>query len=532
MKTIEFEVIGRRAFLVDRSHTKRIRDLFSYSVPGAFYNYAYQLWAKDKADGIPEEQRRGWDGRRSLFERNHISVGLLKGMRDEVAESENIRLLIGEWRKRPHVELQKGFKEKAEQYNYQNECVDAMIDCIRRYGGGLVLSATGTGKTKIAAQFASNIKGNILFVVDQVDLLYQSQKEIQEWLSKNGYDKKVGVVGNSKFEPERVTIATIQTLHKHHQSKNPKFKQWTKKVDVIIIDEIHVQMSRRNFSVVTSISPQAVIGLTATLQIKKKEVKFRAMSIAGPVIYEFPIEAGVEAGVLTQGVVLQVAIPENNDERKVLKKYKTIRVKGQMMKRLVSIDADDYEHHVVFNPNADKFLDDLIAQAIKEDYRVVLLVERVCHVLRMKKLLREFDPKLCYGKVGKDERKEAIKDFDAGDVNLIIANKVFTKGINIKRVDLIIDAAQRTNKNDAMQKYGRGVRLHRKKDGLIYITLYTEPACHKVYVSQRSAFKKAKIPIDAIDSKYGASAVLSKAQLLLRNALRKNERKPEQRKLF
>jgi superfamily II DNA or RNA helicase len=84
---------------------------------------------------------------------------------------------------------------------------------------------------------------------------------------------------------------------------------------------------------------------------------------------------------------------------------------------------------------------------------------------------------------------------DAGKANLIIANQVFKKGINIKRVDLIIDCAQRSNKNDVLQKFGRGVRLHSDKKGLLYVDIATVPQMEKQARSRYNALKSAKISV-------------------------------------
>jgi len=53
-------------------------------------------------------------------------------------------------------------------------------------------------------------------------------------------------------------------------------------------------------------------------------------------------------------------------------------------------------------------------------------------------------------------------------VRVILANSVFKKGIDIKRVDAIVDAAAGRSESDAVQKYGRGIRLHDEKTGLLY----------------------------------------------------------------
>ena len=99
----------------------------------------------------------------------------------------------------------------------------------------------------MAAMFASWLDCPVLFVVDQINLLYQTKKEMEMWLSKYAGKKvKVGVVGNSKYTPERVTSATIQTLNAH--KKDPKFLKWFKSVQVVIIDEVHVQMAQETLT--------------------------------------------------------------------------------------------------------------------------------------------------------------------------------------------------------------------------------------------------------------------------------------------
>jgi len=180
---------------------------------------------------------------------------------------------------------------------YQNECVEAMVE--NGHCGGLVLSATGSGKTFMAGMYYSRVEGPHLFVVDQLDLLWQAKKEIEAVLGE-----KVGFVGESKFKPRRITIGTIQTMHRHR--RDPKFKRWTKDIQTVLIDEIHVMMNRRNFDVVSNIQPRAVFGLTATLQLKKKYVRTKAWALAGPVIYEFPVQKGMDENVLSRGIVIRV----------------------------------------------------------------------------------------------------------------------------------------------------------------------------------------------------------------------------------
>jgi superfamily II DNA or RNA helicase len=503
-----------------------VKDAFSFSAPSARYVASFRLWLQQKKLGIPEEERSGWNGKISMMRNGCVPVGMLFGAANELARL-GYEFKIEEWKHKPKVELTKGFNEADKKYQYQNEAVQAMLNSIAT-GGGLVLSATGTGKSKIAAQCFSWLKCDCLFIVDTLDLLYQAQTEIQEWLSSKGYDKEVGIVGNSKFNPQRITVATIQTLHKHARKKT--VRDWLRKIDVILIDEIHTQMARRNFKVIDIAEPQAVIGLTATMQLKRKPVRFKCYAICGPLIFTFPIEKGVEAGVLSQGVVVQIPVEENNKKRRLVKAI----VDGEEEWRAV----DDYTHQVVDNVNCHNMIKDLVRTCLAEDLCVVVLVERIKHLKTLAKRLKEYAPKLFYGAIKVSDRKKQLKQFDKGKADLILANKVFTKGINLKRIDVVIDVAQRANKNDCIQKFGRAVRLHTEKAGVYFFDIFTEGKMEKAAKSRKGAFKKAKIPIKVLTtdftrtSPWSSREILSEADILLRKALKETKQKNAQGELF
>lgn len=528
---LRFTVQGRVATLEDVYYINEVKRLFSFMSAGARFHPAHKQWLKTLAEWKRDPEYApapsGWDGRISALKNGSIGVGLLKSFKPVLLKA-GFRLKITKWKNRPSVDMRKGFVEKASKYEYQNECVTAMLESITSYGGGIVLSATGTGKTKIAAQFCSWLTGNVLFVVDEIHLLYQSQKEIQQWLKDKGYDTKVGVVGNSKFEPERVTVATRQTLAKHQN--NLTFRVWRKEIDVVIIDELHVQMSRSNFNIIEDIKPQAVIGLTATLQMRKKDVALRAQNIAGPVVYTLPIKKGVELGVLTKGVVVQVSMPPNDEKRLWVKRKVTDKKTGKSKTKKVI--CDDYEHHVVYNNALGEAVSDLAKAALARKFAIAVLVDRIKHITRMNKLLTDkvVPPKLFYGKIKNNERQENISRFEKGKSNLILANRVFTKGVNVKRLDVIIDAAMRASKNNIQQKYGRGVRLFEGKTGLIFFSLVVKPKglnearpFIKIGAAHRSAFRAVKTPLLEIAWTTGTD-VLKKAEKFLQQELQKGSK--------
>jgi superfamily II DNA or RNA helicase len=54
---------------------------------------------------------------------------------------------------------------------------------------------------------------------------------------------------------------------------------------------------------------------------------------------------------------------------------------------------------------------------------------------------------------------------------LILASKVFGKGVDIREVSLIVDATGLPSRDAALQRHGRGVRLSEKRKELLYIDI-------------------------------------------------------------
>jgi type III restriction/modification enzyme restriction subunit/helicase-like protein/intein-like protein with splicing domain len=332
-----------------------------------------------------------------------------------------------------------------------------------------------SGKTKCAADFYKSVPDySCLFVVDQIDLLYQSQKEIESWLKE-----PVGVVGDLKYKVQRVTVATIQTLHRHMEDE--KFEKWFRGVKIVVVDELHEQMAKRNFSLLEKIKPIARYGLTATLQLSQKPVRMKAYSFAGPVIYRFPISKGQALGVLSKGEVVQLLFPAIDDPNE----------------DQVDWNADERLEYEVLTNNLKLYACYQIVKALVDAGRyVIVLADRVAHVQAISEQLEDIPHRVAYGEIKAKKRLKARKKFERGDIRLIVASRVFKKGLNMKRVDVIIDMAEKANKNDAMQKFGRGVRLHPDKHGLLYIDFGTQFGKFGTAAKSRArVLKAAGIPL-------------------------------------
>lgn len=474
---VQVDLSNRWARFVNE-YPEELSTVFSYRKPGYYFAPAYR--------------DRVWDGRTRMIRRRKIQTGAFIAYRKE-AIAKGIDLQIVDSRVRP--EFRKGVTSDRE---YQTDCVDAMIKASRT--GGIILNATGSGKTFIAGMYFSKLIGTGCFIVDELTLLDQARKELSKVLGE-----EVGMVGDRIFEPRRITVATIQTMHLHRE--RTQFKKWSRKIDVILIDELHTQLNRRNIGTVSALPAKAVFGLTATLQTNRRDIMMRATALAGPVIFEYPLQQGIDEGVLSKGICLGIdlvrEIPKSSDIRAYPIQYK---------KKIV--------HSRAYND----IIEGLVREGIRRKKYTIVLVENLAHIRILSRRLSDINHDVVCGAVKRQDRKKTIRRVDSGNLRLVITNKVFKKGVNIKRLDLIIDAASKASSDDTKQKYGRGTRLFHSKNGLIYVDVGHKGIVNRFEKStkrRRRALRKIGVPVYTVRWQNNPEEIVDYAERKLRKFLRR-----------
>ncbi len=409
-----------------------LKKLFRFKRPGYEFSPAFR-------DG-------SWDGWTNMMARGRVGTGLFQEARCNFAFEGKFDIAIIDERVAPK------FKDadNSDLRPYQREAVERMVGA--SCTGGLILAATGVGKTRTAAGFFKRLVGNGLFIVDELALLSQSCAEIEK-----GLGEEVGVVGRSLFKPKRVTCATVQTLNLYR--KKSQFRRWFKTVECVIIDELHVQLGRRNFDVIQSIKPKSVYGLTATLELEKPHVRLSAVALCGPPIFEYPIETGVEEGYLAEGRIVRLLFHDP------LRGFAPGYWSWQNGKRLpipTGSPSAQYRYHVCLNAARNGCVELLAREAVRRGRRTVVIIERKNHLRALSKRLNDVKHAALCGDDSAEARIAAMRAMDAGDLPLILASKIFSRGVDVRTVSCIIDATGMPSRNNAIQRYGRGVR----KDGL------------------------------------------------------------------
>lgn len=135
-----------------------------------------------------------------------------------------------------------------------------------------------------------------------------------------------------------------------------------------------------------------------------------------------------------------------------------------------------YDKYIVNNEERNWLISALVKEAYKRGMYTIVLVERLKHLEKLSKRLEDVPHKIVAGTfkgkgISMETRLKSQKKFEKGKIRVILANKVFKKGVDLKRLDFIINATGRKSKEDAIQIFGRGLRTHVDKDGLICIDI-------------------------------------------------------------
>ncbi len=143
------------------------------------------------------------------------------------------------------------------------EAVLEALEAERRRGHhrNLVVAATGTGKTWIAAFDFRRLRQehkvrSLLFVAHRKEILAQSRQVFQIVLRESSFGEQL--VGGQRLQEGRHVFASVQSLRNRIDGIDPS------RFDVVIIDEFHHAAADSYARLLEHLQPRFLLGLTAT----------------------------------------------------------------------------------------------------------------------------------------------------------------------------------------------------------------------------------------------------------------------------
>lgn len=316
----------------------------------------------------------------------------------------------------------------------------------------LVAMATGLGKTVVAAEFVARLASipdsKVLVLAHNEDILKQSEKSFWQHLPKTVSTHQL----NGRERPHRsdgVTFATFQTMSNLllHGSEDLNF-------DIVVVDECHHAAAPSYATVLTTLDPDYLIGLTAT-PWRMDERSLR--NIFGDPVYSKSV---IEA--MNQGWLSEV------DYRLL-----TDNIPWQDLPQLTGTPLSVRQlNSRLFIPQ----LEEAIVGKIREHWeelgspRALVFCKTIDSANRMARLINQagfaraevISSRLAPGERRIDREIRLVR-FQDGEIDVLCGVDVFNEGIDVPDVNLLVFLRVTHSRRIFVQQLGRGLRWRRGK---------------------------------------------------------------------
>jgi superfamily II DNA or RNA helicase len=313
---------------------------------------------------------------------------------------------------------------------------------------------TGGGKTLTIASLLMSLykddpKIKILIIVPDLGLVNQTYKDFEDYDVKFKFTRWTG-----KLKPDLTAnciIANRGILQSQFLDND-----WIKDVDCLVIDECHtIKKSNKISKMVNNIKTLNKFGLTGTLPDNKQD-EWNIKGKIGKVIYD---KDSYELRLENYLTTVNVSIIDLKYNDKPLYIPGTNNFKAEL----------DFIYENEFRNNLIKGL------CSKFTNNSLILVNHLKHGEKLLSVLSENQDKQVYfvkGEVEVEERDRIKKIMENNDNIICIAmSSIFSTGINIKNIHMIMFASGGKSFIRTIQSIGRGLRLHDSKDKLTIIDL-------------------------------------------------------------
>ena len=337
-------------------------------------------------------------------------------------------------------------------YPFQEEILDAMAAEreVQQKHRHLIVAATGTGKTMIAAfdykRWADHRKPSLLFIAHREEILRQALGTFRSVLRDQNFGDIL--VGGTAPEQHDHLFCSIQSYNSRELHTLP-----ADRFDYIVIDEFHHAAAPSYRSLLETAQPKVLLGLTATPE------RADGLDVLTPF-----------GGEPTAEVRLPDAI-----SRRLLCPFQYFGVADSVDLgglswqrggyRIEDLDAvytgNDVRAGLVLDKVHETLLDPLHARGLG-------FCVSVAHANFMARFFTEHGVSAIAlsAETSADERRAAKERLVRREINFIFVVDLYNEGVDIPEVDTVLFLRPTESLTVYLQQLGRGLRLHDAKDCL------------------------------------------------------------------
>ncbi len=314
----------------------------------------------------------------------------------------------------------------------------------------LVVAATGTGKTVIAAldyrrlcEAQPGPRPSLLFVAHRREILEQSLRTYREVLADGSFGELY--VGGARPERWQHVFASVQSLTSYGVANLPP-----NHFQIVVIDEFHHAAAATYRQLLSHLSPRELLGLTATPE-RADGIDVREF-FGGRTAAELRLWDALGADLLCPFHYFAVA--DNTDLSAI--RWSRGRYDETQLSNLYTGNRARAE--IVIRELQDKVLD-------VSSMRALGFCVGVMHAKYMAEVFNEagIPAAAVSGETPAAERQQALSDLRQRKLQILFSADVFNEGLDIPDVDTVLLLRPTDSATIFLQQLGRGLRRTREK---------------------------------------------------------------------
>lgn len=427
----------------------------------SYYEQGYQFTKAYKTGWYNRKKKKWerWDGKRHLLDKEmRFHTGLLHRV-ELFFKKYKIDYNIVDHRK--EVKFKRKIKTgKIQSRPYQDKVVKACLE----NKGGIVKSATGSGKSVMITRLIAETNVKTIVYVIGVDLLYQMKETFEKFLGTD-----VGIIGDGQVDIKKINVCSVWTassaLGEKYESfddedkvKKEKFDDKNKEkivkairsAEMTIFDECQF-LAAKTLQTINHASESAYYkyGFSGT-PFRDDNADLLLEAACGPQIVEVTATELIEKEYLVKPMIRFVNVPEYDEV--LPPKYPSI-----------------YKTYIVENEVRNNKIVKSAEKLIESGRKVLILVKNIKHGNILLEMLQDkYETYFVKGDLDSDERNWVRQEFLKNNIDIIIASVVYDQGVDLPNLDALILAGSGKSSGRTLQRIGRVIRPSKgKKDAIV-----------------------------------------------------------------
>ncbi|PTL38843.1 DUF3427 domain-containing protein [Alkalicoccus saliphilus] len=344
----------------------------------------------------------------------------------------------------------------------------------------LVVSATGTGKTYLAAFDVRKYRPKkMLFVVHREQILQKAKEDFQRVLGGN--DEDFGILsGPSRAVDAKYVFATIQTISKPETLQNFDRNAF----DYLLIDESHRAGASTYQRLIDYFTPDFLLGMTATPERTDGYDLFQLFHYN--IAYEIRLQEALEENMLSPFHYFGVTDVEIDGQKRDAEAFAYLTSEERVTRILEKVDYYGF---------SGKSVRGLMFCSSKKE----------AHALSVELNERGFRTCALTGDDSQEKRKLEVNRLEHGSLDYILTVDIFNEGIDIPSINQVVMLRQTESSIIFIQQLGRGLRKHESKEFVTvvdFIANYQNNYLIPVALSGDRSQNKDEIRRKMIDQSY------------------------------